>query len=301
MAMNIPRRLLPSLPALSAFEAAARTGSVTAAAQELNLTQSAVSRQIKLLEQQLEIVLFRRERQTIRLTAAGHAYVCEVREGLRRIGAASLKLRANPAGGTLSLAVLPTFGTKWLVPRLPGFIDANPGVVINLFTRLSRFDFREEAIDAAVHFGENNWSSAESVLLRPEIVVPACSPDYKNKYAFVHPSDLREVPLLHLTTRPDAWEQWLSQHSAIGSPVRGMLFDQLTTSAAAAAAGLGVALLPIFLFEEELTSGRLVRALDLPMQMAAQYYLVWPGDRSTYPPLVAFRQWLVGATAGESP
>jgi LysR family transcriptional regulator, glycine cleavage system transcriptional activator len=299
MTMNIPRRLLPSLPALSAFEAAARTGSVTAAAQELNLTQSAVSRQIKLLEEQLEIVLFRRERQTIRLTAAGQAYVREIREGLRRIGAASLNLRANPAGGTLNLAVLPTFGTKWLVPRLPGFIGVNPGVVINLFTRLSRFDFRAEAIDAAIHFGDNDWSSAESVLLRPEDVVPACTPELKRKYAFKQAEDLREAPLLHLTTRPDLWAHWLSQHSATAQAVHGMLFDQLATVAAAAAAGLGVALLPIFLFEEELKCGRLVRALDLPMRMSAHYYLVWPSDRATYPPLIAFRQWLVETMLAE--
>jgi LysR family transcriptional regulator, glycine cleavage system transcriptional activator len=297
MTMNIPRRFLPSLPALSAFEAAARTGSVTAAARELNLTQSAVSRQIKLLEEQLEIPLFRRERQKIRLTAAGEAYVREIREGLRRIGDASLNLRANPAGGTLNLVVLPTFSTRWLVPRLPEFMRGNPGVVVNLFTRSSRFDFRAEAIDAVIHSGDNDWPGTESVLLRSEDVIPACSSAFKKKFAFKQPKDLREAPLLHLTTHPDAWEQWLLQNSVPAEAVHGMLFDQQSAVAAAAAAGLGVALLPIFLFDEELKRGQLVRAMDLPMRKSANYYLIWPNDRATYPPLTAFRRWLVEETA----
>jgi LysR family glycine cleavage system transcriptional activator len=293
MSLNIPRRLLPSLSALSAFESAARTGSVTAAARELNLTQSAVSRQIQLLEDQLETALFHRERQTIRLTPAGQEYVREIREGLRRIGAASLNLRANPAGGTLNLAMLPTFGTKWLIPRLPAFIGANPLVMLNLVTRSSPFGFGAEAIDAAIHFGKKDWSGAESALLRSEEVVPACSASLKEKYAFKHPQDLRAAPLLHLTTRPDAWEQWLSRNLASTEAIHGMLFDHIAAVGAAAAAGLGIALLPTFLFADELQNGSLVRALDLPMRTQDSYYLVWPSDRTTYPPLISFRRWLI--------
>lgn len=136
MIPRVTRRFLPSLALLSAFEAAARTGSVTAAARELSLTQSAVSRQIKALEEQLKVELFVRERQTIHLTAAGEAYACEVREALLKISTASLNLRANLGGGTLNLAILPTFGTRWLAPRLPTFLASNPGITINLATRL---------------------------------------------------------------------------------------------------------------------------------------------------------------------
>ena len=152
-----PRRFLPSLPLLSAFEAAARTGSITAAAKELSLTQGAVSRQVKALEEQLEVELFHRERQTIRLTVGGDAYAREIRDALRKISNASLNLRANPFGGTLTLAILPTFGTRWLAPRLPKFITGNPGITINLVTRLSQFDFRLEPVDAAIHFGRPEW------------------------------------------------------------------------------------------------------------------------------------------------
>src|SRR5262245_36086503 len=131
MIMLPARRFLPSISLLAAFEAAARTGSVTAAAKELSLTQSAVSRQIIALEEQLGVELFVRERQTIRLTPAGDGYAREIREALRRISSASLNLRANPHGGTLNLAVLPTFGARWLTPRLGKFLGANKGIAIN--------------------------------------------------------------------------------------------------------------------------------------------------------------------------
>jgi LysR family glycine cleavage system transcriptional activator len=295
--MQSPRRFLPSLSLLSAFEAAARTGSITAAAKELSLTQSAVSRQIRALEEQLEVELFHRERQSIRLTAGGDAYAREIRDALRKIGAASLNLRANPFGGTLTLAVLPTFGTRWLAPRLPRFLAAHPGITVNLFTRTQIFDFAIEPIDAAVHFGRANWPGAESVLLRGDRVVPVCSPALGRHYEFRRPSDLRKAPLLHMTTRPDAWEQWLAHHAVAFDTVHGMLFDQFATAAEAAAAGLGVALVPDFLVEEELRSGRLVLALDLPVESADAYHLVWPRERAAHPPLVAFRDWLVAETA----
>ncbi|MBB4008761.1 LysR family transcriptional regulator [Allorhizobium taibaishanense] len=295
--MQSPRRFLPSLQLLSAFEAAARTGSVTAAARELSLTQSAVSRQIKALEEQLGVELFHRERQTIRLTAGGNIYAREIRDALRMISTASLTLKANPFGGTLNLAILPTFGTRWLAPRLPGFLNQHPGITINLVTKLSYFDFRLEPVDAAIHFGLADWQGAEMSLLRSETVVPACSPGLRDTYRFESAHDVRDAPLLHLTTRPDAWERWLRANGAEADQVRGMLFDQFATAAQAAMAGLGVALLPEFLIQEELASGRLVKAIDRPMQSAEAYYLVWPNERGSHPPLQAFRDWILAETA----
>ena len=297
--MLAPRRFLPSLSHLQAFEAAARTGSVTLAARELSLTQSAVSRQIIALEAQLEVELFHRERQTIRLTPGGEAYARDIRDALKRIATASMNLRANPFGGTLNLAILPTFGTRWLVPRLPSFLSAHPGITLNLMTRLSVFDFAIEAMDAAIHFGMGEWPGAETTLLREEYVVPACSPELAARYQFAGPADLRRAPLLHLTTRPDAWERWLRLHDAPAENVQGMLFDQFATVAQVARAGLGVALLPVFLIEEELKSGQLVRALDLPMKSAEAYFLAWPADRAQHPPLIAFRDWILNETAAD--
>lgn len=287
------RRFLPSLSLLAAFEAAARSGSITAAAKELDLTQSAVSRQIKALENQLGIDLFLRERQTIRLTVAGETYAREVREALRRISSASLNLRANPHGGTLNLAILPTFGTRWLAPRLGRFLSANPGITINLVTRLRPFDFRLETIDAAIHFGQPAWPTAELTFLMKETTLPCCSPAFKTAHRLDEPSDILEVPLLHLATRPDAWERWLAHCGVSHDGINGMLFDQFATAAQAAVSGIGVALLPVFLIQDELRNGQLVPAIDREIESNERYYLAFPRERADYPPLAAFRDWIV--------
>jgi len=299
MSIPTPRRFLPSTALLAAFEAAARLGSITLAARELSLTQSAVSRQVKLLEEQLEVELFARERQSVRLTVGGEVYAREVREALRRIATASFNLRGNPKGGTLNLAILPTFGTRWLAPRLPSFFSQNPGITINLATRLTYFDFRTEALDAAIHFGPRDWPSVEMALLRSEHVVPACSIDLKSQYDFHTPDDLKKAPLLSLSTRPNAWDQWFAAQNVAGGSGQTMYFDQFAMVAQAAMVGIGIALLPTFLIQEELASGKLVRALNLPMESAERYYLVWPPERSSHPPLIVFRDWLLAETAAD--
>jgi DNA-binding transcriptional LysR family regulator len=288
-----PRRFLPSFSLLAAFEAAARTGSVTAAANELGLTQSAVSRQISALERQLGVALFLRERQTIRLTLAGDTYAREVREALRRISNASLNLKANPAGGTLNLAILPFFGTRWLTPRIGRFLDRHPGMVVNLITRLEPFDFRFDTLDAAIHFGVARWPGAALTFLMDEDVVPACSPAFRERHSLSVPADMLQAPLLHLSTRPDAWELWLARSHVSFDAVQGMLFDQFVTMVEAARSGLGAALLPRFLIAKELEEGRLVRAVESDPMPTGQYYLAYLPDRATYPPLAAFREWMM--------
>ena len=295
--MRTPRRFLPSLSLLTAFEAVARTGSITAAADELSLTQGAVSRQIRALEEQLGAALFVRERQRVRPTVAGAAYAREIRDALRKISGASLNLRASPAGGTLNLAILPTFGTRWLAPRLPRFLAASPGVTINLTTRLAPFDFRLEPVDASIHFGRDDWPGGEMVRLRAEQVIPVCSPQLKAALGLARPDDLRAAPLLHLATRPDAWESWFAANGVSVEGVHGMLLDQFAMVAQAAIAGLGLALLPDFLIVEELASGALVTVLDRPLRSDGDYWLVWPPERAEHPPLLAFRDWLVGEAA----
>ncbi|WP_127755343.1 LysR family transcriptional regulator [Devosia sp. 1566] len=290
--MSVPRRFLPHTSLLVSFEAAARLGSFTAAAVEISLTQSAVSRQIRALEDQLGVELFLREKQTVRLTAAGEVYARDIRDALHRISSSTLGLRANPAGGTLNLAILPTFGTRWLAPRLPRFLDGNQGITINLSTRLSAFDFDLETFDCAIHFGRGNWPGASHELLMGEEVIPACSPQFFAQHRFSVPADLRAVPLLHLTSRPDAWEKWLRLQDVGAEHVHGMLIDQFATAAQAAVSGMGVALLPRFLIQSELDRGELVPALDLPMVSAESYYLVWPSERAMLPPLIAFKSWL---------
>jgi DNA-binding transcriptional LysR family regulator len=294
IAMLLSHRFLPPMSLLRAFESAARHQSFTAAAAELHLTQSAVSRQIRSLEELLHSTLFIRERQTVRLTLAGEAYAQEIRAALMRISNATLGFRANPKGGTLNLAILPTFGTRWLAPRLPGFLAAHPGITLNLTTRLARFDFELEAVDAAIHFGLPDWPGAELEFLMSETVVPACSPALRQQHGFATPADVLKAPLLHLVSRPDAWEHWLQAHGTPVTEVHGMLFDQFAVAAQAAISGLGVALLPRFLIEAELERGDLVEAIaqPQPFESAERYYLAWPASRSSYPPLQAFRQWI---------
>ena len=290
--MQTPRRFLPSLSLLQAFETAARTHSITAAAQELALTQSAVSRQIRALEEQLGTELFHREKQTIRLTPGGQSYAREIREALQKISRASMNLRANPGGGTLSLAILPTFGTRWLAPRLPGFLSAHPGITLNLVTRLTQFDFAAEPVDAAIHFGAPEWPGGDCAYLRGETVVPACSPALAEQFGFARLADLRAAPLLHLTSRPDGWEKFFAHNGLAPQNLHGMLFDQFATAAQAAMVGLGIALLPEFLIEDEITSGRLVVPLRARMRSDEAYYLCWPREHGQHRPLVAFRDWL---------
>ncbi|WP_455555582.1 LysR family transcriptional regulator [Comamonas sp.] len=292
--MQLSRRFLPPMSLLCAFEASARLQSFTAAAAELHLTQSAVSRQIRALEERLGTELFVRERQTVRLSPAGQAYAQEIRAALLRISNATLGFRTNPQGGSLNLAILPTFGTRWLAPRLPQFFSAHPGITINLTTRLSQFDFQLEAVDAGIHFGLPHWPGAELEFLMSETVVPACSPAVYAQHQFAQPQDLLRAPLLHLTSRPEAWRRWLELQGCQVSEAAGMLFDQFATAAQAATAGVGVALLPKFLIARELENGDLVRALpELPeLESVERYYLAWPTSRTAYPPLQAFRSWL---------
>lgn len=290
--MSLPRRFLPPTSLLSAFEAAARYESFTLAARELNLTQSAVSRQIRALEDALGSALFHREKQKVTLTLAGENYARAVRDALRRISSATLEFRANPAGGSLNLAILPTFGARWLAPRLPSFLASCPGVVVNLTTRLEPFDFNQDGADAAIHFGLPDWPGAEHVFLMHEVVVPVCSPALRDRYSFNSPSDLVEAPLLHLASRPDAWERWMAAMGADTASVHGMLLDQMTTSAEAAMAGLGIALLPEFLIEQEFESGALVRAYDGAVSSSEAYYFVLPSARADHWPMSVFRDWL---------
>lgn len=296
--MAIPRRFLPSMSLLTSFEAAARHESFTTAAEELSISQSAVSRQIRLLEAQIGSQLFVREKQTVRLSEAGSAYAREIGEALRRIGNASLNLRANPNGGTLNLAMLPTFGTRWLAPRLRDFLDRHPGITINLSTRLSIFDFRSDPFDAAIHFGDGPWVGTEGVELMSETVMPIASPNFLAAHKVRGAPDLLALPLLHLASRPDQWERWFAAQGVEAGRLRGMLFDQFATAAQAASAGLGIALLPTFLIEGDLARGELVPALEAPMRSQQRYFLVWPLGSDNNQPFRLFRDWIIAEVQG---
>jgi LysR family glycine cleavage system transcriptional activator len=297
---RLTRSLLPSLTALTCFEAAARHGSFTRAGEELSLTQGAVSRQVAALEAQLGVALFERVRQRVTLTAAGGLYANQIRDALARIAAATVGAMAfRGASGVLHLAILPTFGTRWLIPRLPRFIEQHPGITINFATRLVPFDFGREPLDAAIHFGDPVWPGATLHRLMGEEVVPVASPALLARRPLDTPSDVFEVPLLQQSTRPKAWAQWLEAQGLAPSRARmGPRFEQFAMVAQAAVAGLGLAIVPRFLVEEELRSGALVTPFPEPVRSAESYYLVHPPEKGDLPAVAAFRDWLLAEVAG---
>ncbi|MCZ6831612.1 MAG: LysR family transcriptional regulator [Gammaproteobacteria bacterium] len=291
--MSYQRRLLPSTSMLRAFDAAARCGSFTVAADELKLTQGAISRQVCALENQLEVALFRRVGKTIQLTDAGKVYAQEIHRALQAIRNASLTAMTSPRTGSLNLAILPTFGTRWLMPRFPSFLEQNPDITVNFVTRLSPFDFRSENLHAAIHYGSPDWPDTQSTFLMGEEAFPVCSPKFMREHSPHSPEQLAELPLLQLSSRAKAWDNWF-QSSGIAPPrAQGMVFEQMSIIAQAAVAGLGAALLPRFLIQSELERGELVVITDRPLQDSLGYYLVTPVEKSDYAPVVALRTWLL--------
>lgn len=295
--MATPRRFLPSLSLLAAFESVCRTGSTLSAARDLDLTQGAVSRLIQNLEAQLGVALFLREGRRLRPTEAALAYSRDVKKAMDLISRGSMRVRSNAGGGTLSLSILPTFGTRWLAPRLPRFLAAHPGITLNLGTRLRPFDFEEEGFDAAIHFGGENWPNAGFLKLFDERLIACCSPDFLAANPVTSANSLLTLPLLQLETRPGAWSAWFRQHGIEGQAPYGMLFDQFAPMIQSAISGLGVALLPEFLAASELADRRLVTAWGEPVPGDGSYYLVWPRISEWYPPLQAFRDWLAAEAA----
>ena len=291
--MIAPRRYLPSMGALLALEAVDRLGTASAAAEELSLTQGAISRQLQTLESQMGVALIVRERQRLRLTPAAQDYVHQVRASLQALAQASLKLRANPTGGSLNLAILPAFGMYWLAPRLGQFARLHPEVTVNLSTRLRPFDFATEGFDAAIHFGRQDWPGVEYLPLMEEAVLPVCAPGFLRR-PLTAPAEILDYPLLQIESRTGAWGRWLAAQGVAGQRPAGMLFDQFATMTQAAIHGLGLALLPVYLIERELDEGRLVPVWGHETRNMGTYYLVWPREVPPRAPLVSFRDWIAG-------
>ncbi len=289
------RRLIPPLGSLVAFEAAARHASFTKAAAELNLTQGAVSRQVKDLEQRLGLALFERRRQRVYLTEAGRFYAEALRDTLARFASATAQTIAfQGRGGTLDLAILPTIGTRWLIPRLPDFFRRHPEITIRFSTRLRPFDFEREGLDAAIHFGDAHWPGAVLHPLMGEVLVPVASPALIAAEGLHQPADLARPVLLVQATRPGAWGEWFAARGVAAPPSQPRLsFEQFAQVLQAAVAGLGVALAPRVLIGEELARGALEPMFDASVVSRQGYYFVYPEAKRNLPALIAFRDWLL--------
>jgi len=300
--MSAPRRFLPSISSLRALEALDRLGSASAAAAELSLTQGAVSRQLQALERQLGLDLVDRAQKKLSLTPQAQDYAAEIRTSLNQIAQATLRLQTAPLSGTLNLAILPAFGMRWLMPRLPEFARLHPDVTINMTTRLEPFSFASEAFDAAIHFGQAEWPGTQAMLLKSEQLVPVCAPDLVGARELKGPKDILSLPLLHIQTRPEAWSDWFKAHGVTPPPtVGGTMYDQFSTITQAALHGLGVALMPDYLVEQDVATGRLMALHPAPTETRGAYYLVWPTSKAQMSALVKFRDWLATKAQPEDP
>jgi DNA-binding transcriptional LysR family regulator len=297
------RARLPSTQALQCFEAAARHQSFTRAAQELALTQGAVSRQVAALEEMVGVALFRRGRHGMVLTAAGADYARQVSQRLDALERDTLDLRSRGgAGDRLAIASVPTFAVRWLIPRLPAFARLHPQLQVHIEARTRPFLFSGAQVDAALFAGTpeqvRQWAGTQAVLLLPEEVIPVCRPSLLKGGRPFTPRALAALPLLQQSTRPEAWRQWFAAQGVdAAQALAGPRYEHFSMQAAAAACGLGVALVPTLLVRQELEQGTLVVACDRPLRGQRGYYLVQPAEPER-PALAALRQWLQAQAAG---
>lgn len=288
------RRKIPSTAALISFEAAARHESFTKAAQELSLTQGAICRQIASLEDFLSVELFRRSRRGVKLTEAGLSYSRRIATQLDAVERDTLSVMGHTGANVIELAVVPTFGTQWLLPRLKDFQQQHPEVTVNLTNRTRPFLFADTDFDAAIYFGDADWSGTESHKLMGENPMPVCSPTLLGNRNTLTPEAIAELPLLQQTTRPYAWRHWFnSQNLNIARDLTGPRYELFSMLAQAAMHDMGIALIPPFLIQRELAEKRLVVANRNALSSIKAYYLMIPERKVESASLRAFRDWLV--------
>jgi DNA-binding transcriptional LysR family regulator len=289
------RRKIPSIEALIAFECAARHQSFTRSADELSLTQSAVSRQVASLEEYLGVPLFNRVRKRLSLTDVGTTYARQVRQHLEHIERDTLAAIAHRgAGGILELAVIPTFATRWLIPRLAGFYERHSNITLNLTTRAEPFMFNDTVFDAAIHFGTPTWPGAIAHHLFGEEMMAVCSPKLLHGRRTLRPDEIARLTLLHQSARPEAWRHWFLQTGMHDVPcMKGQRYELFSMLVEAARAGLGVALVPRFFVLNELANGELVIPSDVSLRNEKGYYLVYPENKQGALLLEVFRDWLL--------
>jgi len=286
---------LPPLNAIRVFEAASRLLSFTQAANELHVTQAAVSHQIKHLEDYLNLKLFRRINRRLLLTEEGQIYAPTIRESLQQLAAATERLTASRRIDSITVSVLPSFASRWLVPRLWKFRQLHP----ELDVRLSAFewvvDFERDAVDLAIRYGKGCWSGTRAELLIEEKVFPVCSPKLlRGEAPLKTPADLRDHTLLHDNFAREGWKQWLAAAQVEGiDPGRGPSFSHAAIVLDAAEAGQGVALGQGPLVADDLARGRLVKPFALELDAEYSYYVVIPEGDQERPNVAAFKAWLL--------
>ena len=295
------RPRLPPLNNLKAFEAAARHESFTRAAEELCVTQGAVSQQVKALEESLAIKLFNRERQRLIITEAGRDYLTVVRDALDRIAVGTERLLQRQSAGVLTVSTSPDFAAKWLVHRLGHFAEAHPGIDLRVSATLQHVDFAREEVDLAVRHGDGNWPGLDPVQLSAEQLFAVCSPNLlSGRRKLAKPADLLKFPLLHLDNRDD-WKKWLRAVGVDEAEVtHGPVLNRVSMIIDAAVNGQGVALARTTLAAWDLINGRLVRPFPDSLPLSKTYWILCPKATSNLPKIVTFRNWLLAEAAADA-
>ena len=291
------RPRLPPLNALKAFEAAARQESFTRAAEELCVTQGAVSHQVKALEAELAIKLFNRERQRLIITEAGRDYLAVVRDALDRIAVGTERLLQRQNAGVLTVSTSPDFAAKWLVHRLGHFAEAHAGIDLRVSATMHHVDFAREDVDMAVRHGDGNWPGLDAVQLSSEQLFAICSPKLLTGRRLAKPADVLKFPLIHLDSRAD-WTKWLRVVGIGDDNVRhGPVLNRASMVIDAAINGQGIALARTTLAAFDLINGRLVRPFAEALRLSKTYWIVCPKATSNVPKIATFRDWLLAEAA----
>jgi LysR family glycine cleavage system transcriptional activator len=291
---------LPSLNGLRAFEAAARHLSFTNAALELNVTQTAISHQIRRLEEELGLRLFERKNRSLALTPKAAEYLPGIRAAFQDLRFATDRLLRKDGDKVLTISLMTSLATKWLLPRLSTFQEQHPDIDVRITTSAELVDFRRGDVDAAIRYGRGQWKDLHADWLMADQMFPVCSPMLlKGPNALKKPEDIARFTLLHTTSYNDDWRLWLA---AAGLPTEiaknpSLTFDLSFMTVQAAIDGIGIAIGHTSFVQDDIAKGNLVAPFDVALPQDAGYYFVVPEENAKLPKIVAFRDWLKTAAA----
>lgn len=295
---------LPSLNGLRAFEAAARHLSFTLAAAELNVTQTAISHQIRRLEEELGIRLFIRQNRALALTPEARDYLPGVRAAFNDLRLATDRLLRKDDDKVLTVSTLASLAAKWLLPRLTDFQESHPGIDVRITTSTSLVDFQRDNVDAAIRYGRGQWPGLRADWLMADELFPVCSPSLlRGDKPLRQPEDLKGYPLLHTSNaNSDDWRLWLTAAGLPADIARqpGITFDMIFMTIQAAIDGIGVAMGRTSYVQDDIAKGRLVVPFKIALPADAGFYLVSPEGRRETPKLAAFRDWMIAATQNKA-
>jgi LysR family transcriptional regulator, glycine cleavage system transcriptional activator len=291
---------IPPLNPLRTFEVAARLCSLTLAAEELNVSQVAVSRQVKTLEDYFGVTLFRRMHRGVELTEEGRQLFEGVTGAFQHIANASRRISRRGRRDILAIQSYTTFSQRWLIPRLTNFHDTFPRIEVRLSSSIQPVDFETQNLDAAIRAGKGNWPDLHSEKLLDIELIPICSPDYQREHRLTSPNDLSRVRLLHSMARPTDWAAWLKRAGANVDPEPGIRFESSALAYEAASMDSGVAIAVKILVQRQLANGSLVSPFAETCYSGEGYFLTWPKNIAPTQTLIKFLGWIREKIAQEN-